>query len=116
MKFLGSAALILAATPAIADPSYDWGGSSAALVAGPGHPLAYVDCVNELTTTTGELDFALNLGGFVVVMKVQQRNGDLPDLYIAHPPEGYIAVPRSILIEEGSKARISIFSTEGTGA
>jgi hypothetical protein len=109
-------AMLATCTAAHADPSHHWGGSSATLSPGPGVPLAYVDVINRLTSGHNMvLEFTLDLGGFEVAVTVTHGNGDLPDRYEVVPPEGYIAVPMMIDLDEGSTGRIAIYSADGVG-
>ncbi len=116
MKALIAAALLLA-TPAFAAPSYNWGGSSATLVMGPGVPVATVICNNRMTSGPGQgEDFTLSVGAFEVQVSVWQEWGDVPDRYTVTPPEGYVAVPQFIDVDENGTAEIQIYSMEGFGA
>ncbi len=117
MKALIAAALLLT-TPAFAAPSYNWGGSSATLVMGPGVPVATVICHNEMTGGQGGQgeDFTLSVGAFEVQVSVWQEWGDVPDRYTVTPPEGYVAVPQFIDVDENGTAEIQIYSMEGFGA
>jgi hypothetical protein len=44
---------------------------------------------------------------------VMQEKGDAPDTYIIWPPEGYIAAPPSVTVNEGDTGVIRIFRIEG---
>ena len=100
-----------------AAPVHTWGGSSATLSPGPDIPLAYVDCVNRLTSDHDPvLRFTLDLGGFEVGVIVVHGSGNIPDTYTITPPEGFIAVPPVIEVQEGATGRIAIFSADGVGA
>ena len=110
-------ALLAMATAAHADPSRNWGGSSATLSAGPGTPMAYVDFVNRLTSGHALfMAFTLDLGGFEVEIDVDHGPGDAPDRYTITPPEGFIAVPQIIDVDEGETGRVAIYRADGVGA
>ena len=110
-------ALIAMTTAAHADPSRNWGGSSATLSAGPGTPMAYVDFVNRLTVVNEMfMAFTLDLGGFDVEIDVDHGPGDAPDRYTITPPEGFIAVPQIIEVDEGDTGRVAIYRADGVGA
>jgi hypothetical protein len=100
-----------------ADPSHHWGGSSATLRAGPGHPFATVDCVNRLTGGHDSLlRFVLDLGGYPVAVTVWQGPGDQPDTYTVTPPPGFIAVPQVLTLDENTDGQVLIFVVDGVAS
>ena len=100
-----------------ADPSHHWGGSSATLRAGPGHPFAVVDCVNRLTGGHDSLlRFVLDLGGYPVAVTVWQGPGDQPDTYTVTPPPGFIAVPQVLTLDENTDGQVLIFVVDGVAS
>lgn len=99
---------------ALAEPTHDWGGSSATLSHGTGDAVAEVECVNRLTAGGATvLHFALTLDGFAVSVTVEQGHGDIPDTYAVTAPTGYVAVPPSVTVAENDSATIRIFLADG---
>ena len=99
---------------AFAEPSHDWGGSSATLAHGEGDAIAQVECVNRLTKGRDTfLHFTLDLDGLSVAVTVEQGGGDIPDRYTVTPPAGYVAVPPSVTVAENDSATILIFLSDG---
>lgn len=98
---------------AFAEPSHDWGGSSATLSHGTGDAVAEVECVNRITSGPSLLSFTLTLDGFEVAVIVEQGDGDIPDRYTVTPPPGYVAIPPSVTVAEHDSATILIFLSDG---
>jgi len=109
-------AILATCTAAHAGPVHHWGGSNATLSARPGVPLAYVDFTNRLTNSLPDLAFTLDLGGFEVEVIVTNTPGRLPDTYQVIPPEGYIAIPQILEVEEDGTGRVAIYRMDGVGA
>ena len=91
-----------------------WGGTGATItLEQPTGHVATVHCQNELTqgtsTTTGEI----TIGGITVEVRVVHMPGDQPDKFEVYPPEGYIAVPRYLNVNEGDTGEIRIFELDG---
>ena len=106
-----AAILALIAAPAFASDIHHWGGSYAQLVpANNGPHVATVICHNEIVMV-GAMDFgfALTLGALTVQVEIEQGVGDTPDLYRVTPPEGFIAIPPAIFVNEGQSEEIRIF-------
>jgi len=64
---------------------------------------------NELTSG-GELDFNIDMteGGVTIKVVIMQGQGDIPDTVYVIPPEGYIALPETITVEETEKGTIMV--------
>jgi len=69
----------------------------------------YVTLNNELTTG-GDLDFNVDMTESDVTIKVvvMQGQGDTPDTMYVIPPEGYIAIPEMVTVEEAEKGTIMV--------
>jgi len=69
----------------------------------------YVTLNNELTTG-GDLDFNVDMteGDVTIKVVVMQGQGDTPDTMYVIPPEGYIAIPETITVEEAEKGTIMV--------
>jgi hypothetical protein len=91
-----------------------WGATGATIVAEQetGH-VATVYCKNELTygPSTDEGQIAIN--GLTVTVKVTHMPGDKPDIFDILVPEGYVAVPPSISVNEETTEEIRIFEIGG---
>jgi len=59
-------------------------------------------------TTHTRYDFQIK--GEVVIVVPEPRSGNDPDTFTVIPPDGYIAVPDRVTLEEGENAVIKIFS------
>ena len=103
-------------TAAYADPSHHWAGSTATLVHGTGAAVAHVDFTNRLGGAVPHMRFTLDLGGLAVDVIVNNRPGDEPDVYEVIAPEGLLAIPPVIEVDEDGTGRISIYSADGVGA
>ena len=65
---------------------------------------------NQMTyrTTTPEGPYILEIDGLRVIVDLDQQPGDLPDRMIVTPPDGYIARPPEIVVQEGEVGSIII--------
>jgi len=106
-----AAILTMIGAPAFASDIHNWGGSYAQLVPADNGPhVASVICHNELTMDSPmQFGFALTIGGLTVQIEIEQGSGDIPDLYRVIPPEGFIAIPPAIFVNEGQSEEIRIF-------
>ncbi len=115
--FLTFAALLLAAiiaSPANAETSRSWGESSATITPGQGGPVAVIHARNELTfTAESTFAFMLELDGLAVLVRVEQGPNTVPDRYTVEPPEGFVAIPPFIELDEGTSGEILIFALDG---
>jgi len=64
---------------------------------------------NELTSG-GELDFNIDMteNGVTIKVVIMQGQGDIPDTMYVIPPDGYIAIPETITVEETEKGTIMV--------
>jgi len=69
----------------------------------------FVTLNNELTTG-GDLDFNVDMteGDVTIKVVVMQGQGDTPDTMYVIPPEGYIAIPEMVTVEETEKGTIMV--------
>ena len=114
-----TAALLALGDPAWADaPEGDairsvesWGTTTPAFVSlepAEDHP-ADLLFVNELTLGNPlQMFFVLSINGLRVDVEVSNGAGDEPDVITVYPPAGFVAVPESIEVDEGSTGRIAI--------
>ncbi|EYD77817.1 hypothetical protein Rumeso_00544 [Rubellimicrobium mesophilum DSM 19309] len=100
-----------AESPDRAPSVQSWGETTPAFVRlepAEDHP-ADLYFVNELTLGNPlQMFFALSVNGLRVDVEVSNGVGDVPDVVTVHPPMGYVAVPESIEVDEGSTGRIAI--------
>lgn len=102
------------AVPANSEISRSWGESSATITAGQGGPVAVVACRNELTfTAESTFAFMLELDGLAVLVRVEQGPNTAVDRYTVEPPEGFVAIPPFIELDEGTSGEILIYQLEG---
>jgi len=107
-------AMLTSVVPVIAETSRHWGESSATITPGQGGPVAVVLCRNELTfTAESTFAFMLELDGLAVLVRVEQGPNTVPDRYTVEPPEGFVAVPPFIELDEGTSGEILIYQLEG---
>jgi hypothetical protein len=95
-------------SPAVAEQqAYSWGGSYAHIKADAGG--AVVMLHNGQTVTPHRfILFGLEQGGIVVSVEVDQGNGDIPDTVTVRPPVGFMALPPTVVMDEGADAVIRI--------
>jgi hypothetical protein len=112
--------LALVSSPAIADPAiHVWGAGHSSVQLRPSKApgaIAEVEFANELVHANQAETFQLSLGGFAITVDMQHGPGAAPDLMTVTPPEGYIAVPPSVLVPEGASRVITIYTSAGVGS
>ncbi len=102
------------AVPANSETARHWGESSATITAGQGGPVAVVSCRNELTfTAESTFAFMLELDGLAVLVRVEQGPNTVVDRYSVEVPEGFVAIPPFIELDEGTSGEILIYQLEG---
>ena len=88
-----------------------WGTTTPAFVSlepAEDHP-ADLLFVNELTLGNPlQMFFVLSINGLRVDVEVSNGAGDEPDVITVYPPAGFVAVPESIEVDEGSTGQIAI--------
>lgn len=109
--------LCLIATPCLAD-RYEWGGPDPSVVETyPGEGMGHVATVTFHNTLTypiiGRVSVPLTEGGVSLAVTVGQRPGDDLDRLTVTPPEGYIAIPAFIDVEEDASGSVEIFEADG---
>jgi hypothetical protein len=124
IRLFACAALIVVgvyASPAVADdrafwgPSYEYG-TSVTLAPADGPAIATVTFRNRLTGNIGQTSAVLTIAGLSVQVHVTHASGDSPDRVMVTPPEGFMAVPPVLDVEEGGEGVVTIYSAEGAGA
>jgi len=91
-----------------------WGGTGATITAEqPTGHVATVHCRNELTQSMSITEGEISINGLTVQVRVYHQPGDQPDRFEVSPPEGYIAIPRYIYVNEHETEEIRIFEIEG---
>lgn len=101
------------AAPAYAD-EYRWNGEPQSYVEtfpgeGNGH-VATLVAVNR--TNLGYLKyitFTLHEGGIAIGVRYDPAPGAVPDRITVTPPDGYISIPSTLLIDENSEGTFEIF-------
>ena len=110
-----TAALILLATPALADDCR-WGGSpySTANVTPDGQGGAVIELHNRMTPRNPhDAPCHVPWGDGEIVIEWHHGPGMLPDDALVSPPEGYVAVPPLVTIEEDDSATVRVVPWDG---
>jgi len=63
---------------------------------------------NDLSYGPQDFNKVLTDGGLSVTVLILQEPGNNPDTMHVIPPQGYIAIPESVLVEEGDSGEILI--------
>jgi hypothetical protein len=71
--------------------------------------VAEVTFHNEIAQTMMLEFFDLTHDGITVAIRIDARQGDVPDTMTVTPPLGFIAVPESITVDEGGAGVIHIY-------
>jgi hypothetical protein len=110
---LASGAFI--ASAAMGGDTADFGGTgcTVALVEGQTH-VAEVRCHNVHTTGQSRDEGEIEAGDFTVELRVFHGPGDVPDNFIAMPPDGYYAEPSVLSLNEWTSGVILILPFAGS--
>jgi hypothetical protein len=108
-----AAALLLAlAAPAQAQTIAVWGNGGHVLIepgAGGAH-VATVTLHNRLTwADANPVQVSLYLHGIAVEVVITHMPGDIPDVLTAIPPDGFIAIPERVAVDENSAGSVTIY-------
>lgn len=108
-------ALMICASSAHAREFVSWGGFTVRLV--PGDTCeASVLVHNVLTGVPGDItETDLTLGGLTVHAHVDHQSGDIPDRVTVTAPEGYVAAPAFIDVDEDADGIVRICSLQAVG-
>lgn len=111
-----AAALALVASPAIGQVVWDDGAASLDIVPSD-KPGAVADVVyrNAMVSAQDVEVYTLTLDGLSVSVTMQHGRGEKPDTAVVNVPEGYVAYPESITVDEGATGVVVIYSIEGVG-
>lgn len=106
-------------TPVLAEDTRTWNSGTTVsqmhLAPETDGPVASVTFQNEDIHTKSEV-FDLSIPGLTVsVRTVINHAGRAPDRVIVTVPEGFVAAPPEVMVEEGETAIILIYSVEGVG-
>lgn len=102
----GALILALAAFPAHADTTYAWGmleGYRSTITLQPTDaPGAVAEVVfdNRKVHTDDEVSFVLDLDGLSVTVDASVGRGLTPDRFTVTPPDGYVAMPPELDVQE----------------
>ena len=108
---MASAALAL---PAHAQDAADWGGTGCRLVPVDGAAyVAEVQCRNVQTSGAAFTEGVMLAGDLVVHLSVLHGPGEVPDLFTITPPEGYVADPPMLSLQEHSRGVVLIWPWVG---
>lgn len=106
-------------TPVLAEDTRTWFSgamvSQMQLAPETGGPVASVTFHNEDIHTKSEA-FDLSIAGLTVTVQTRINHaGRSPDTFAVTVPEGFVAAPPEMMVEEGETAVILIYSVEGVG-
>lgn len=92
------------ATPASAQSVADFGGTGCRLIPVEGQSqVADVICHNAVTSGEAWSEGAMVAGGLVVGLTISHGPGDVPDIFTIIPPEGYVADPPVMVLDEHAR-------------
>jgi hypothetical protein len=100
--------------PAHAGPVADWGGTGCRLdKALQQEHVAVVTYHNELTGGVEHNAGSVDLYGLQIRLIVTMGAGNMPDRFEVIAPEGFVAVPREVVLQEGKSGVVLIFAIAG---
>ena len=103
------------ALPASAQDSAWWAATGCQLVQIQGEAwVAEVRCQNELTSMTNpDVAADLRAGDLTVGLFVEQTLGRTPDSFAVFPPDGFVADPPVLVLDEGARGVVLILPWVG---
>jgi len=105
----------LLAWPTWADTSHNETSVDVAVAAADGPHVAVVSVTNHFRRSVSSSPFDLEVDGLRVRVTVNEGRNTLPDIVTVEAPEGFIAVPMSVELDEGQSGEILIYAIEGVG-
>jgi hypothetical protein len=116
-----TALLCFITAPCMAQDVYEWGaGSPPSQVRLYSNGCAAFACVTFDNTFVGSAfnpeRGTVSLGGVTVQVIIDQGLSGVPDTMTVIPPEGLIAIPPSVTVEENASGTVMLFSADGAGA
>jgi hypothetical protein len=97
---------------------FAWGGSNASVVtlqAAEPPAVAEVVFVNTLTFGSPREPFTLRSGGVEVSVSIEFGPGSEPEVMTVETPEGLIAVPAVLVVDDYTTGTVRIFCADGVG-
>lgn len=108
------ACVIAAAFPAHAQDAATWGGTGCHLV--PVTDAAYVAevrCRNVVTSGESFTEGVMISGALMVHLAVMHGEGSIPDVFTITPPDGYVAEPHILSLNENARGVVFIYPWVG---
>jgi hypothetical protein len=105
-------AILLAAiaSPAAANPALSYGGTGCEITLTPGQAhVARITCQNRLTSGASYNEGALDAGGLIVGLTINHGPGDIPDTFTITPPDGYVAIPSTLILDENTDGEMLLY-------
>jgi hypothetical protein len=98
------------AMPAAAQDSAFWATTGCQIVPITGEAwVAEIRCVNRLTTMTSpDVAADLHTGDLTVGLFVEQTFGRTPDSFMVTPPDGYVADPPVLVLDEDTAGVVRV--------
>ena len=98
------------ALPASAQDSVFWDATGCVLVPVDGEAwIAELQCQNFLTNMTpADVSAVLHIDGLAVRLDLAQTFGREPDVFTVTPPEGFVAVPPVLVLDEEARGVVLI--------
>lgn len=109
-------ALALSAAPALADSVCHYGNPGTTVSIAPGDEVFAVVSIHNALAFRARDACTLRLFGVAVTVVYDPGAGALPDWFHVTVPVGFVAVPPSILIEDGRSDRVVIVLDAGVGS
>ena len=95
--------------PAAAQDAAMWHGTGCVLVPVEGEAwVAEARCVNVLTYDQPWTEGDMTAGGITVHLSVLHGPDDVPDTFTLTPPEGFVAVPPVLVLDEDTRGVVRV--------
>lgn len=100
---------LLLALPAQAQDAAYWGGTGCVLVPVEGQAhIAEARCINLLTGYQPWTEADITAGGLTVHLSVLHGPDRVPDQFVVTPPDGFVAVPPVLVLDEDQTGVVRI--------
>lgn len=103
------------AMPAAAQDAAFWGATGCVLVPVTGEAwVAELRCANFLTNMTpADVSADLRIDGLAVRLDLVQTFGRTPDVFTVTPPDGFVAVPPVLVLDEEARGVVRVMEYLG---
>lgn len=107
--------LAIASGPSFAQDAADFGGTGCVIIAVQGEiHVAEVTCINVVTAGNYHDEAQITSGGISVGLTIDHGPGEAPDRFTVTPPDGYVAQPPVMDLDERTSGVVLVYTWQGS--